>query len=61
MDELKNLLDERFKKIVELQNKIIDKDIENLKLRKEINSLLYEATAKFKVDKKKPKTNEIYM
>ena len=47
MDELKKLLDERLKKIVELQNKIIEKDIENLKLKKEINTLLYEATPKF--------------
>ena len=60
MDELKNLLDERLKKIVELQNKIIDKDIENLKLRKEINSLLYEATAKFNVDKKEPNIFVLY-
>lgn len=58
MDELKKLLDERLKKIVELQNKVIDKDIENLKLKKEINTLLYEATPKFNIEEMEEETIE---
>ena len=40
IDSLHKINNERYYKIIELQNKLIDKDIEILKLKKEINILL---------------------
>jgi hypothetical protein len=40
INSLHKINNERYYKIIELQNKLIDKDIEILKLKKEINILI---------------------